>query len=83
MLHQLTRWYHSGIAEVEEMRRVGIASRAGLVFLETLITCSFAFALCGTDVVIVKGRVAQPNQGSSSRRPLRGIVQSSIVLFEV
>jgi hypothetical protein len=49
------------------MRRVGIASRVGLVFLGTLITCAFALALCGTDVVIVRGHVAQPPQGAVVR----------------
>jgi hypothetical protein len=50
-LRQLTEWYHLWIAEVEAMRRIGVASRVGFVFLGTLITCAFALALCGTEVV--------------------------------
>jgi hypothetical protein len=49
------------------MRRVGIASRVGLIFLGTLLTCAFAVALCGTAVVIVKGHITHPPQSAVVR----------------
>ena len=75
MLRQLTQWYHPRITEVEEMHRVGIASRVGLVFLEALLTSGFALAWCGTDVVIVKGHVAQP--------PRNAVVRVQLVFDEL
>jgi hypothetical protein len=63
MFRQLTGWYDYWTDEVKTMRRVGLASRVGIVFLGTLLTCAFARASCGTDVVIISGHVTlQPQR---------------------
>jgi hypothetical protein len=54
--------YHSRIAEVEAMRSVLVASSIALVLFSTL-----AHAGCGTDVVIIKGRVEHPSHSAIVR----------------
>ena len=53
------------------MRRLLLASLSALAFVGSSITATFAHALCGTDVVIVKGRVEHP--------PHRAVVHVQLV----